>query len=226
MFITLEGIEGAGKTSRIKGICEYLEAKGCACIVTREPGGTQIGHKIRGILLDPDNAHLSFAAELLLYAADRAQHVNEIILPAIEAGKTVICDRFIDSTLVYQGVARKLDPGLVDTINRAATGGLLPDITFLLDLPPETGLSRAWREIDTGGRDTSESRFEEETLSFHRRVREGYLDLAKKEPERFVVINAAENPEKVSAAIIKRLEIFMCASGIGECDAVNSQGIE
>ncbi|NOY69823.1 MAG: dTMP kinase [Deltaproteobacteria bacterium] len=209
MFITLEGIEGAGKTSRIKGMREYLEEKGRPCIVTREPGGTKIGHKIREILLDPANAHLSFAAELLLYAADRAQHVNEIIRPAIEDGKTVICDRFIDSTLVYQGVARKLDPGLVDTINKAATGGLLPDITFLLDLPPETGLSRAWREIDTGGRDASESRFEEETLSFHRKVREGYLDLAKKEPERFAVVDASDNPENVEIAIIKRLEIFM-----------------
>jgi len=208
MFITIEGIEGSGKTTQIKKIQAYLEQKGCPCVVTREPGGTEIGRRIREILLDPANVILSPATELLLYAADRAQHLKEVIRPALEAGKTVVCDRFIDSTIVYQGVARKLDESAVDAVNRVATGGLLPDITFLLDLPPEAGLSRAWHDIDTRGRDVSESRFEEETLNFHRRVREGYLALAKKEPGRFVVIDAAHGPEQVFSLIIRQLEEF------------------
>ena len=208
MLITLEGIEGSGKSTQMSGICRYLRTTGRDCVSTKEPGGTPIGEKIRAILLDPANHHLDPTAELLLYAADRVQHVNELIRPALAQGKIVVCDRFADSTVVYQGAARNLDPGLIRQLNALVLGGMVPDVTFLLDLSPEIGLSRAWREIHSGNRDSAETRFESEALKFHQQVRDGYLALAEAEPGRFCIIDAGAGADAVHSAIIMELERF------------------
>lgn len=202
MFITLEGIEGSGKTSQIRYIAEFLEENGHDCILTREPGGTGIGRKVRAILLNPDNEDMAPQTELLLYMADRAQHVHTLIRPALEAGKTVVCDRFMDATLVYQGYARGLDVGLVNKVHRMILGSLVPDITFLLDLAPEKGLARAWRQIENGERTDNETRFEKEALAFHEKIRSGYLDLARKEQGRFRIIDASLPESRVRQNII------------------------
>lgn len=197
MFISLEGIEGSGKTSQTDRLKAYFEDRGLAALVTREPGGTDIGRKIRAILLDPENKNLSHRAELLLYMADRAQHLEAIVKPALEVGKTVICDRYADATVVYQGYARGLTPDLMHRLHQLLFDDLKPDLTLLLDLDAEVGLSRAWRQLDGGARSRREGRFEEEKLAFHERVRAGYLDLARNEPGRFRIIDAAQEEEAV-----------------------------
>jgi dTMP kinase len=212
MFITLEGIEGSGKTTQIRHMVDFVRNRGHDCVVTKEPGGTKIGGKIRSILLDPENVGIHPLAELLLYCADRIQHVQELILPMIAMGKTVICDRFYDSTTVYQGVSRGLDMKMIDDVHHLVLGEFKPDITFVLDLPPEIGLARAWKEIHSGLRLNSETRFEKEKTIFHEKVRQGYLDLASNEPMRFVVIDASgdENhvKEKILAELGRRLKSF------------------
>lgn len=205
MFITLEGIEGAGKTTQAARIAEFLRQRGHGCVTTREPGDTRIGKKIRAILLDPENSDLVPLAELFLYAADRAQHVHERILPALQEGKTVICDRFFDATTVYQGFARGLDLEIIESIHRLVPGELKPDMTILFDLPPEVGLKRAWGQINSGGRTGKESRFEKEALAFHEKVRAGYLNLAHREPDRFFVVDAAESADRVTDCIFRML---------------------
>jgi len=206
MFITLEGIEGSGKTSQVKKMVAFLEDGGHPYLLTREPGGTRIGRRIRQVLLDPDSNDLDPVAELLLYNADRVQHVHEVIRPALAAGKIVICDRYVDATRAYQGVARRLDVDLVETLHRLLVDNLKPDLTFLLDLPPEEGLRRAWEQIDSGARSDRETRFEKEALAFHTRVREGYLRLAAGEPERFVILDAAASLEEVWQQLSTTLE--------------------
>jgi dTMP kinase len=206
MFITLEGIEGSGKSTQIHHVFNFLNNLGRKCVMTREPGGTRIGGKIRSILLDPESSAMNPAAELLLYTADRVQHIQEIILPAIAGGGIVICDRYFDATLAYQGVARGLDMTLIQDLHKLICRDLKPDLTFLLDLPPDAGLLRAWRQLESGSRTDTESRFEKETLAFHERVRAGYLELAKQEPERFRIIDAAQSQDQVQAQIIRILE--------------------
>jgi len=207
MFITFEGIEGSGKTTQLNHIADYLRKKGEACVLTREPGGTPIGEKIRAILLDPASKGMDPMTELLLYTADRVQHVKELLGPSLAAGKIVLCDRYFDATLVYQGYARGLDIELIEQLHRMLPAGLRPDITFLLDLPPEMGLSRAWAQIDAGNRTGRESRFEKEALSFHEKVRSGYLALARKEPERFRIIDAGRDAAEVQTEILKVLAL-------------------
>ncbi len=202
MFITLEGIEGSGKTTQLDNIIKFMSDRHYEYVVTREPGGTEIGKKIRAILLSPDTKNLNSLTELLLYAADRAQHVKEVIIPSLESGKTVICDRFFDATTAYQGFARGLDMEQIKKLNEIILGSLKPDITLLFDLPPETGLKRAWTQINSGGRSESETRFEKEMISFHEKVRKGYLKIAKTEHERFHVIDASKNVNQVKKAII------------------------
>ncbi len=206
MFITLEGIEGSGKTSQINNIAAFLEDRGRVCLLTREPGGTKIGRRIRQVLLDPESRDLDPVAELLLYNADRVQHVKGVILPAIAAGKVVICDRYVDATRAYQGVARNLDIELVETLHRLLVADLKPDLTFLLDLPPEEGLARAWAQINSGDRSKQETRFEKEALAFHTNVRKGYLSLAEQEPGRFAIIDALASIEDVWQQIAVVLE--------------------
>jgi len=202
MFITLEGVEGSGKTSHIPAITDFLTRSGHDCLVTREPGGTAIGRDIRAIVLDPDHTAMAPETELLLYMADRAQHVRERIGPALAAGKTVVCDRFLDATVVYQGIARGLGGDRVRRIYRMTVGDLQPDVTLLLDVAPAVGLARAWRQIDAGQRTRHEIRFEKETLAFHETIRQGYLDLARAEPGRFCVIDAGAAQSRVQRAII------------------------
>ena len=209
MFITLEGIEGSGKTSQIKSIAAYLVASGHPCVVTREPGATAIGKKIRSILLDPASERMDSTTELLLYMADRVQHVREIIIPALSDGKLVLCDRFYDATVVYQGIARGLGADTVYALHKLLLDGIQPDITFLLDLPPEEGLARAWRQIENGLRTGKESRFERETLRFHGKVRAGYLQLANGEPDRFRIIDAMKNPDAVRKDIVTILSALL-----------------
>jgi dTMP kinase len=205
MFISLEGIEGSGKTTQINHISRFLENMGHQCVTTREPGGTKIGEKIRSILLDPENKSMDPMAELLLYVSDRVQHIKELINPALSEGKTVICDRYFDATLVYQGYARGLDMMMITRLHELVLEGLKPDITFLLDLSPKIGLSRAWAQIGNGSRSGDETRFEKEALSFHEKIRAGYLELARLKPHRFRLIDASQKINKVQRAIEKVL---------------------
>lgn len=205
MLITFEGIEGSGKSTQIRHVARYLHACGRPFVITKEPGGTGIGAQIRTILLDPANTGLDPVAELLLYAADRRQHIHELIRPALQEGKIVVCDRFHDSTIAYQGFSRALDMELIQNLNRWVLGDIKPDVTFLLDLDPAIGLARAWREVSRGGRTQEETRFENEALFFHQKVRQGYLELARQEPGRFVVVDAAADEHAVGAAILGAL---------------------
>ncbi|PIK91656.1 thymidylate kinase [Synechococcus sp. 65AY6Li] len=189
MFITLEGGEGVGKTTQQALLAERLQREGYACVSTREPGGTALGEALRELLLHGDP--LTPLAELFLYAADRAEHVQKCILPALAAGQVVVCDRFTDSTLAYQGYGRGLDLQQVRQLNHLATGGLQPHLTLWLDLPPEVGLAR------TGLAD----RLEQERLEFHRRVHQGFQALAAAEPQRIVRIDAGGSPLEVAARI-------------------------
>ena len=189
MFITLEGGEGAGKTTQQSLLAEQLRQEGYACLCTREPGGTALGKALRELLLHGDP--MTPLAELLLYAADRAEHVSKVIAPALAAGQVVICDRFTDSTLAYQGYGRGLDLGQIRQLNHLATGGLKPDLTLWLDLAPEVGLARS-RLGD---------KLEQEHLEFHRRVYQGFQALAAAEPSRIVRIPAQGSPAEVAARI-------------------------
>lgn len=198
MFVTLEGPEGAGKSTQLPQLAKWLEVAGHTVVTTKNPGGTPIGGQIREILLKPANRELNPVAELLLYAADRAQHVETLVRPALAQGSLVLCDRYTDSTLAYQGYGRGLDRDLITHLNTLATGGLRPDLTLLLDLPPEEGLARvrATRLVD---------RLEVEALAFHQRLREGYLELAAAEPARFVVVDASRPPERVQRELREAL---------------------
>jgi dTMP kinase len=216
MFITLEGIEGAGKTSQLQNIVAFLQGRGYECVTTREPGGTDIGARIRRILLDPENVAMDPGTELLLYTADRVQHVRTFIAPHLAAGRVVVCDRFFDATLVYQGYARGLDRQSIRALHRMACDDLQPDLTLLFDLPPEVGLTRAWRQIDSGGRAGQETRFENEHLAFHRKVREGYLALAQQEPARFRIVDADQSVEAVARAVANALASFLAEKKAGD----------
>jgi dTMP kinase len=205
MFISFEGIEGSGKTTHAKHTVKFLKNKGYDCAITREPGGTRIGEKIRAILLDPLSKDMDPLTELLLYTADRAQHIKEHILPLLSAGKMVLCDRYYDATLAYQGFARGLNIGMIEKMHKMLFQNLKPDITLLLDLQPEIGLERAWKQINNGNRMGEETRFEEERLSFHQKVRSGYLEISRLDPERFRIIDASKKEDEVREEIIKIL---------------------
>ena len=202
MFITLEGIEGSGKTTQISQLAACFNANGYKTIATREPGDTAIGKKIRTILLDPNNSGMSDLCELFLYGADRAQHLAQVVIPSLNAGKIVLCDRFTDATTVYQGAARGIPKTLIDTIHSIVVKDLTPDLTILFDLEPETGLARTVKALEQGARSVSESRFEREALAFHQRVRQGYLALAREEKDRFLVVDAAGDREGVFKEIV------------------------
>jgi dTMP kinase len=189
VFITLEGGEGVGKTTQQALLAQQLRQAGYPCLCTREPGGTALGRALREILLHGDP--LTPLAELFLYAADRAEHVQKCILPALAAGQVVVCDRFTDSTLAYQGYGRGLDLQQVRQLNHLATGGLQPHLTLWLDLPPEVGLARSGLA----------DRLEQERLEFHRRVHQGFQTLAAAEPQRIVRIDAEGSPLEVAARI-------------------------
>jgi dTMP kinase len=203
-FVVLEGGEGVGKSTQARRLAERLRASGHPVLVTREPGDSRIGPAVRGVLLDPANAGLSPRAEALLYAADRAEHVAAVIRPALAAGSVVVCDRYVDSSIAYQGVARGLGDD-VERISRWATESLLPDLTVVLDVDPTTAHRRL------RGRD----RLEQEPLAFHAAVREAFLALAAREPARYAVVDAAASPDAVAAAVLAAVREVLPAEGAG-----------
>ncbi|MBN2062284.1 MAG: dTMP kinase [Deltaproteobacteria bacterium] len=205
MFITFEGIEGCGKTTQIRLLGKRLNHHSIPHIITLEPGGTRIGKRIRDVLLDSGNKDICTLAELLLYEADRAQHVEEVINPALKLGKWVICDRFFDATTVYQGAARGHEMEFIRILNEKVTKGVRPHMTFLLDCPVEIGLKRA---IDrNAGQEVGRmDRFERERIDFHLRVREGYLRLAEAEKRRFFIIDASRSVQEVESMILSALQ--------------------
>jgi dTMP kinase len=198
LFITFEGIDGCGKSTQVSRFEVTLKERGISLTVTSEPGGTKIGRAIRKILLHVDNTHIVPLAELFLYEADRAQHVSEVIKPALEAGKWIVCDRYFDATTVYQGVALGHHEKLIEQINREATLGCRPDITFLLDCPAELGLERIAKRDKN---DRKKDRFERKTLDFHIKIRYGYLALANKYKDRFRIIDSTLPEDRVAEKI-------------------------
>ncbi len=208
-FIVFEGIDGSGKTTQLKLLAEHLTGRGFPVRVTREPGGTRVGEQIRELLLNPQYSELVPMAEAFLYAAARAQHVAQVILPALTEGKVVLCDRFIDSSLAYQGFGRGMEVGLLEQVNLAAAGGLVPELVLILDFCREHGmdrLNRSGREID---------RIEGEAGAFHRRVRSGFLTLAARDSRRYRVINACRPVGQVHQDIVKAAEEVLNAFSTG-----------
>ncbi len=209
LFVTFEGIEGCGKTTQILLAADYLAKQGIPCLRTEEPGGTTLGRKLREMLLNRGPFILYPETELLLFTAARAQHVREVILPALEEGKVVLCDRFADATLVYQGYARGLDIELISFLNSFVTNSLKPHLTLLFDLPVEVGLNRARERIARLNQASREDRFEEEDLTFHRKIREGYLLLAHQEKDRFRVIDAAGSVNDLQETVRFHLDTIL-----------------
>jgi dTMP kinase len=206
MFITFEGPEGSGKTSQIVRLAAFLEEQGQRVVQTREPGGTAIGDQIRAVLHDVGNGEITAVTELLLYAASRAQLVEELIRPALAAGKIVLCDRYADSTLAYQGYGRQLNLEELRTLTQIATGGLKPDLTILLDIDVERGLARRQH----GGDEMN--RLDLESVAFHQRVRQGYHILMTRDPARWVVVDADQTPEAVQQEIRAVIQERMMAA--------------
>jgi dTMP kinase len=200
LFVSFEGIEGSGKTSQLRHLAAHLRQAGHAVVETREPGGTAAGAAIRRLLLGPEAVPLTPFAELLLYCADRTQHVSEVIRPALAAGRVVLCDRFSDSTIAYQGYGRGLDLDALRALDARARDGVAPGLTVLLDCPVEVGLARA------RGRAGAPDRFERETVAFHERVRRGFLTLAAAEPARFCVLDSTEPVDRVRTLMIEAVE--------------------
>ena len=197
MFITFEGIEGTGKSTQITRVKEYFESLGKEVFLTLEPGGSRVGQELRKMLLHVDNKDITPITELFLYLADRAQHIAQVIRPELEAGKVVLCDRFADSTIVYQGYGRGLDTKVLQQLNDVAVDGLWPDLTILLDIDPEIGLKRATLRNIEDGKAKEEGRFEAEHISFHRRIREGYLTWGALNHNRIKKANAEPAPDQV-----------------------------
>ena len=200
LFVTFEGIEGSGKSTHLRHLATHLRTLGHAVVETREPGGTPAGTAIRRLLLDAEAVPLTALAELLLYCADRAQHVDEVIRPALAAGRVVLSDRFSESTLAYQGYGRGLDLDAVRSLDARARNGVTPTLTFLLDCPVADGLARV------RSRNRTQDRYEREVVAFHERVRDGFRVLAAAEPTRFCVIDTAEPVERVQGKVIAEVE--------------------
>ncbi|EPR14303.1 dTMP kinase [Ruminiclostridium papyrosolvens] len=194
LFITVEGTDGSGKTTQIKLMEEFLKAAGIDVVLSREPGGTEISEMIRDLILDPQNTDISPLTEMMLYAGARAQHVFQVIRPALESGKYVICDRFVDSSYAYQGCGRGVDLKTVADVNRAAVDGVVPDITFFLDIDPRLAIER---RIKSTGAD----RIEQEKMDFHMRVYEGYRKMSLLYPDRIKTIDASKSIEEISSQI-------------------------
>lgn len=200
MFITFEGSEGSGKSTQINMLAAYLGQQGYEVLVTREPGGTHIGEQVRQCLHDVKNKEMTGAAEVLLYSASRSQLVREVIVPALESGVIVISDRYADSTMAYQGYGRQLDLDALGTITHFATGGLKPDLTILFDIDVEEGLSRR----SVGGEEMN--RMDLQEVAFYKRVRNGYMELVKQEPERWVIVDAGRPPDEIQNDVRRSVE--------------------
>jgi len=204
-FITFEGIEGSGKTTQIRMAGKYLKRHHIPFLITSEPGGTPLGRKIRKILLNRDSYGICAEAEVLLFSAARVQHVRDVISPALSEGKTVLCDRFSDSTLVYQGLGRGLDHDFIKGLNDFTSAGLKPDLTIVFDLPIEIGLRRAMERMRLAV-SAAPDRVVGEDLEFHRKIREGYLLLARQEPERFRIIDSAKDVISINREVCSYLK--------------------
>jgi dTMP kinase len=203
MFITFEGLDGSGKTTQVALLASYLRGRGYDVLVTREPGGTAIGDQIRNILHNLSNTAMHPHAELLLFNASRAQLVSEVLRPHLERGGVVICDRYADSTVAYQGYGHGIDLEMLTAILWFATGGLRPDLTLYLDISPESGLDRRYQASLFGDEWT---RMDDMKLEFHRRVQQGYFDLMQAEPERWARIDADQPEAQVQAAVVSALQ--------------------
>jgi dTMP kinase len=222
LFVSFEGGEGSGKTTQLKALLAHLRSAGRDVVETRDPGGTPIGKQIRSLLLDREHAGMAPAAELLLYAASRAQLVHEVIRPALSRGQIVLCDRFADSTVAYQGYGRGLDLDLIARLNALATAGLRPDLTFLLDLDPAVGLQRATRRVTE--RQERHDRIEGEVLAFHQRVREGYRAIAAAEPDRVIVLDALRGMTEIEAQIRGRMNGLLGSAARPEGSGARAAG--
>ena len=198
-FITVEGTDGSGKSTQLKLLMDYLGTKNCDVVFTREPGGTEISEKIRDVILDINNKEMTDMTEALLYAAARAQHVQQKIIPAINEGKVVICDRFVDSSIAYQGAARGLGTDNIMQINSFALNGIMPDLTLFFDLPPEKGILRKKNEKEL-------DRLESEKLDFHVKVYEGYKKLCSQYPDRIKAISADDTVENINRPVIEIID--------------------
>jgi dTMP kinase len=207
MLITFEGIEGSGKTTQIELLARHLVEKGYDIVVTREPGGTPFGEALRRVTLDRD-LKIHSLPEVLVFMAVRAQHVEEVILPALQNRKVVLCDRFTDATMAYQGYGRGVDPGIIENLNRLVTRGVTPNLTLLLDCPAGKGLKRKTESK------RQRDRIEREALDFHRRIRKAYLDFAKAEPKRFAVIDGTREIEEIHREIRTRVERLLKEHGL------------
>jgi len=208
-FITFEGVEGSGKTTQIRLAGEFLREKGFPVFMTQEPGGTPLGERIREILLNRGGFDISGEAEVFLFAAARAQHADAVIRPALEKGQVILCDRFSDATIAYQAYGRGLPLEAVREICRFASRGLSPRLTLLFDLPVEKGLERAFLRIAGREERSREDRFERENLDFHRRIREGYLTIAREEPDRVKIVNASRDIESTRLEVRAILSSFL-----------------
>ena len=206
LFISFEGPDGSGKSTQISYLKEFFEEKGLDCVFTREPGGTEIGEKLRDVILDTHNYEMCDMTEALLYAASRAQHVSQVIQPALDEGKIVVCDRYVDSSVAYQGYGRQLGGDVVSAINDHAIMGCLPDVTFLIEIDPKDGKKR----IKSSERD----RLESEKLWFHKRVYKGYLEMAEKYPERIIVIDGTGSREELRDEILVQVSRILTERGI------------
>ena len=206
MLFTFEGIEGSGKTTQVEILYEYLASQGRSVIKTREPGGKLFGEALRKVLLQED-MHVFPLSELLVFMAMRSQHVEEVIMPALQDGKIVLCDRFVDATYAYQGYGRNIDLGIIETLNRLVTKGIRPNLTILLDVSAEVGLRRkaAHAAMD---------RFEKEALSFHKEIRDAYIKLSKEDPKRFFVVDGSLEPQIIQNTIRQKVEKLLKGYGI------------
>jgi len=211
LFVAFEGPDGSGKTTQIHLLHSYLKELGYPVCQTREPGGTSIGDQIRQVLHATTNTEMRSTTEILLYSASRAQLVKEVILPALAAGQIILCDRYAESTLAYQGYGRRLDLDTLQAITSFATGGLRPDLIIYLDISAEEGLHRKRRAFET--EEAEWNRMDQETVDFHRRVREGYLHLAKEEPDRWLIVDARQPVEAVQQRIREKV-LALLSSGI------------
>jgi len=207
IFITFEGVEGSGKSTQVERLARYLRGRGLDCVVSREPGGTEIGERIRTILLDPGCRTMDPKTELFLYLASRNQHVREKVLPALRQGKVVVLDRFGDASLAYQGYGRELGVKLVSRLNKLATAALKPQLTILVDLP--VGVGKGRKEAD------ELDRVEQETLQFHERVRRGYLSLARRAAGRIKVVDGTMEPDRLEAEIRRYVDELLVRKGMG-----------
>jgi dTMP kinase len=222
LFVTFEGVEGSGKTTQLRALLAHLRAMGRDVVETRDPGGTPIGNKIRSVLLDRENTPMAALVELFLYEASRTQLVRQVIRPALALGRIVLCDRFTDSTVAYQGYGRELDLDLIARLNALAADGLHPQLTFLLDLDPEAGLARATHRLTQ--LHTGRDRIEEEVLSFHQRVRNGYRAVAAAEPGRVAVLEAFRGIPEIEDQIRRRMDALLLSSAPSSDPGLQASG--